>query len=203
MPLCRQLAILMTATALTIVPVAEIAGLGPTAVEAKGKGHGKAKGHKRAKRNGQNTIRAIERDLQSAIRTITGLAAIGQTTRPARHTATNPGTITRNSQIVTASLRPRMRDTAQGDDNARITPIAAYQPTENRQTRIDPESLSPETRDALKQLVSERPELATSLNTDIAPDETAATDTQDGTLSTMIEDRRVDRPANGGPLVIR
>jgi hypothetical protein len=55
----------------------------------------------------------------------------------------------------------------------------------------------------LKQLVSERPELATSLNTDIAPDETAATDTQDGTLSTMIEDRRVDRPANGGPLVIR
>ena len=190
MPLCRQLAILMTATALTIVPVAEITGLGPTAVEAKGK----AKGHKRAKRNGQNTIRAIERDLQSAIRTITGLA---------RHTATNPGTITRNSQIVTASLRPRMRDTAQGDDYARITPIAAYQPTEDRHTRIDPESLSPETRDALKQLVSERPELATSLNTDIAPDETAATDTQDGTLSTMIEDRRVDRPANGGPLVIR
>ena len=206
MPRYHRLAVLMTATALMLSPAAvSIPGVGPVAAHAKGKG----KGH--FKRAG-SAFRSFERDLNAAVRDLTG----GVVKRgPARQApAATPGPVLRNSQIVTSSLRPRLREDqdfgdafADADDVSTTETadvnLAVMETGETEKTLIDPSTLDPDLREALTELVAERPALAASVNTQLPEVTAEAAETEDDApLSSMLEERRIVRPAGGGPVMI-
>lgn len=194
MPLRNPFCILLTATALSLSPAAiGISGIGPTAVFAKNngnaKGHFKQKHGKKVKRGGRfkSSVNAFERDLNAAVHALTGALIVSRVASSANAMRATPVPTERNSQIVLSSKRPQLRENAGFEmTNASFTPddsVTSTMPEGTGMTRETPARAGAAT----------------------APDTvtTNVTPSEGGSLSSMVEDRRIDRPADGRPVMIR